>query len=37
MVPVHVSHRNPLRMRLTMEEKGKVINLEVDEEEEDFE
>jgi len=32
MVPVHVSLRNPLRTRLTMEEKGKTINIETDEE-----
>jgi len=37
MVLVHMSPRNLLRTKLTMEEKGKVINLEVDEEEEDFE
>lgn len=29
-----MSPRNPLRTRLTIEEKGKAINLEVDEEEE---
>lgn len=34
MVPVHISHRNSLRTKLTMEEKGKAINLEADEEEE---
>ena len=33
MVPVRVSPRNPLRTRLTMEEKGKAINLEANEEE----
>lgn len=37
IIPVHVSSRNLLRMRLTMEEKGKAINLEADEEEEDYE
>ena len=37
MVLVRMSPRNPLRTRLTMEEKGKAINLEADEEEEDFE
>lgn len=34
MVLVHVSPRNPLRTRLTMEETRKVINLEADDEEE---
>jgi len=34
MVPVHVSPRNPLRTKLTVEEKGKAIDLEVAEEEE---
>jgi len=34
MVSVRMSPRNLLRTRLTMEEKGKPINLEVDEEEE---
>ena len=34
MVPVHMSPTDLLRTRLTMEEKGKAINLEVDEEEE---
>jgi len=34
MVSVCMSPRNPLRTRLTMEENGKAINLEVDEEEE---
>ena len=34
MVPMCVSPRNPLRTKLTMEEKGKAINLEADEEEE---
>jgi len=29
--------RNPLRTRITMEEKGKAINLEVNGEEEDLE
>lgn len=37
MVLVHMSPRNLLRMRLTMEEKGDTINLEADEEEEYFE
>lgn len=35
MILVHVSSQNPLCTRLTMEEKGKEINLETDEEEED--
>ena len=34
MVLVCMSPRNPLRTKITMEEKGKAINLEVDEEEE---
>lgn len=34
MVSVRISPRNPLRAKLTMEEKGKAINLEADEEEE---
>ena len=34
MIPVRISHGNPLRTRLTMEEKGKAINLEANEEEE---
>jgi len=34
MVPVHVSPGNPLRTKLTMEEKGKTINLEANEEDE---
>ena len=37
MVPIHVSPQNPLHTRLTMEEKGKVINIETYEEEEDLE
>ena len=37
MVLVRVSPKNLLRMRLAIEEKGKAINLEADEEEEDFE
>ena len=37
MVPVHVSPRNLLQTKLTMEEKGKEINLEIDKEEEDIE
>lgn len=36
MVPLHESLQNLLRTRLTMEEKGKVINIETDEEEEDL-
>ena len=36
MIPVCVSPRNPLRTKLTLEEKGKAINLEANEEE-DFE
>ena len=37
MISVCMSPRNPLRTKLTMEEKGKVVNLETDEEEEDLE
>lgn len=37
MIPVRMSHRNPLHKSLTMEEKGKAVNLEIDEEEEDLE
>lgn len=37
MIPMHVSTQNPLRTRLMMEEKGKEINLETDEEGEDLE
>ena len=37
MVSVHMAPRNPLRTKLTKEEKGKEINLEADEEEEDLE
>lgn len=37
MMPVCVSSRNPLRTRLTMEEKEKVVNLETDKEEDDLE
>jgi len=33
MIPVRVSLQNLLRTRLTMEEKGKAIKLEIDEEE----
>ena len=33
MILVRVSRRNPLRTKLTMEEKGKEVNLEIDEEE----
>lgn len=33
MVSMHVSPRNPLKTRLIMEEKGKAINLEANEEE----
>ena len=33
MVPVRVLPRNPLRAKLTKEEKGKAINLEAEEEE----
>ena len=33
MIPVRVSPRNPLRTKLTLQEKGKAINLEADEEE----
>ena len=36
MVPICMSPWNPLRTRLTMEEKGKPINLETNEEEEDL-
>ena len=37
MVPVHVSSRNPLGSKLSMEEKGKAITIETDEDEEDLE
>lgn len=37
MVSVCMSPINSLRTKLTMEEKGKAINLEADEEEERFE
>lgn len=37
MVPICVSPRNLLHTRLMMEEKGKVINIETEEEEEDLE
>ena len=37
MVPICVSLRKSLCTRLTMEEKGKAANLEIDEEEEDLE
>lgn len=37
MVPVHVSPRKPLCTKLSMEEKGKAIAIEIDEEEEDLE
>jgi len=37
MVLVCMSPRNPLRIKITMEEKGKAINLETDDEEEDLE
>ena len=37
MIPVCMSPRNPLRTKLTMEEKGKVVNVETNEEEEDLE
>lgn len=33
MIPVRVSPRNPQRTKLTLQEKGKAINLEADEEE----
>ena len=33
MIPVHLSPRNPQRTNLTLQENGKAINLEVDEEE----
>ena len=36
MIPVRMSPRSPLRTKLTMEEKGKVVNVETDEEEEDL-
>ena len=34
MIPVCVSPKNPLRTKLTLQEKGMAINLEVNEEEE---
>lgn len=34
MVPLRVSLRNPLHTKLSMEEKGKAITIETDEEEE---
>lgn len=37
MILVCVSPRNPLQTQLTMEEKGKAVNLETNEEEEDLE
>lgn len=37
MVPVRVSPRNSLRTKLSMEDKGKAITIETDEEEEDLE
>lgn len=37
MVPLCVSSWNPLRTKLLMEEKGKVVTIETDEEEEDLE
>jgi len=33
MIPVHVSPRNPQRTKLTLQEIGKAINMEADEEE----
>lgn len=33
VIPVHVSLRNPQRTKVTLQEKGKAINLEVDKEE----
>ena len=37
MIAIHVSPRNPLQTKLTIEEKGKEIDLETNEEEEDLE
>ena len=37
MVLVRVSAQNPLRNRMTIEKKGKAVNIETDEEEEDLE
>ena len=37
MLPVRVSLRNPLHTKWSMEEKGKVVTIETDEEEEDLE
>lgn len=37
MIMVHVSPRKPLWTRVTTEEKGKIVNLETDEEEEELE
>lgn len=36
MGPVHMSSRNPWHSKLSMEEKGKAVTIEIDEEEEDF-
>lgn len=37
MVPARVSPRNSLRTKLSMEEKGKAVTIDTDEEEEDLE
>jgi len=37
MVPIRMSPRNPLRSKLSMEEKGKTVTIEIDEGEEDLE
>lgn len=37
MVPIRVSPRNPLCSKLSMEEKGKAVTIETDEEEENME
>lgn len=36
MEPVHMSSRNPRHSKLSMEEKGKVVTIETEEEEEDL-
>lgn len=37
MVPICISLQNPLRTKLTMEDKGKVVTIKTDEEEMDLE
>jgi len=36
MAPVHVSPRNPVHNKLSMAKKGKVVMIDIDEEEEDL-